>query len=135
MNMKFEMRSLKSSDMFTMFGILSKIGFTDIKDKLNPERIKEFAATFNQNNEETTDEQFSYIGFNVIMEVVEIVMKNLPKCEKEIYKFLSDLTGKTAKEIENLDIATFTEMVIAVIKKDEFKDFFKVVSGLFKPEN
>lgn len=133
--MKFEMRSLKSSDMFVMFGILSKIGFTDIKEKLTPDRIKDFAASFKQDGEKPSEEQFTYIGFNVIMEVVEIVMKNLPKCEKEIYTFLANLTGMTAKQIAGLDIATFTEMIIAVLKKEEFKDFFKVVSGLFKQEN
>ena len=59
-------------------------------------------------------------------------MKNLPKCEKEIYSFLAGLSGMTAKEIADLDMVTFTEIVIAVVRKEEFQDFFKVVSGLFK---
>ena len=36
-NMTFEFRELKSSDMFPMFKILSKMGFKDLKGKMiNP---------------------------------------------------------------------------------------------------
>ena len=38
----------------------------------------------------------------------------------------------TVKEIGNLDMVTFTEMIVAVVQKQEFKDFFRVVSKLFK---
>ena len=36
------------------------------------------------------------------------------------------------KEIAELDMVTFTEMIVAFFKKDEFKDFIGVVSKLFK---
>ena len=38
---KFELRGLKSDDMFPMFGILSKIGFKDLKTNLTPDRVTE----------------------------------------------------------------------------------------------
>lgn len=72
------------------------------------------------------------VGVSVVMEVVSIIMKNLPSCKNEIYTFLSGLSGMTVKEIGNLDMVTFTEMIVAVVQKQEFKDFFKVVSKLFK---
>lgn len=74
----------------------------------------------------------SGLGVSVVMEVVSIIMKNLPSCKNEIYTFLSGLSGMTVKEIGNLDMVTFTEMIVAVVQKQEFKDFFKVVSKLFK---
>lgn len=121
--MKFELRTLKSDDLFPMFSILSKIGFQDLKDLLTPEKLKDF----NQDSENTT-----MLGMSVVMELVSVIMQNLPSCKDEIYKFLSGLSGMSIKEISNLDIATFTEMIIAVVQKTEFKDFFKVVSKLFK---
>ena len=128
---KFELRELKSADLFPMFGILSKIGFKDLKDSLSVDTIKTMIDSVNGKSEDN-DTQTTILGFGIIMEVVEVIMKNLPKCEKEIYSFLAGVSGMTAKEIADLDVATFTEMVIAVVQKEEFKDFFKVVSGLFK---
>ena len=128
---KFELRELKSADLFPMFGILSKIGFKELKDSLSVDTIKTMVDSVNGKAEDS-DTQTTILGFGIIMEVVEVIMKNLPKCEKEIYSFLAGLSGMTAKEIADLDMVTFTEMVIAVIQKDEFKDFFRVVSGLFK---
>lgn len=128
---KFELRELKSADLFPMFGILSKIGFKELKDSLSVDTIKTMVDSVNGKAEDS-DTQITLLGFGIIMEVVEVIMKNLPKCEKEIYSFLAGVSGMTAKEIADLDMVTFTEMVIAVIQKDEFKDFFRVVSGLFK---
>lgn len=132
----FELRQLKSSDMFVMFGILNKIGFKDIKAKLTPERVKELSATFKKGaSEAEQNEQMTFIGFSIIMDIVEIIMNNLPSCEKDIYTFLANLSGKTQKEIADLDMVTFTKMIVAVLQKEEFKDFIKVVSELFNQGN
>ena len=47
-------------------------------------------------------------------------------------KGLSSLSGMDKKEIESLPMVTFAEMVIDVFRKQEFMDFFKLVSTLFK---
>ena len=127
--MEFELRKLKADDMFPMFTILSKIGFSDLKEILTPEKVKEMTSAFNQ--EEGSEDLSTFLGFNIIFTAVEIIMKNLPSCKKEIYSLLSSLSGLTATAIADLDMVTFTEMVIAVVRKDEFKDFFKVVAKLF----
>ena len=128
---KFELRGLKSDDMFPMFGILSKIGFKDLKNSLTPDRVTELTSAF-QKQEGDTNDMSTYLGFNIMIEAVEIIMKNLPSCKMEIYTLLSSLSGMTVKQIADLDMVTFTEMIIAVVQKEEFKDFFKVVAKLFK---
>lgn len=129
---KFELRGLKSDDMFPMFGILSKIGFKDLKNNLTPERVTELTNAFKKQDDSNPVDMSTYVGFNIMLEVVEIIMKNLPNCKVEIYNLLSSLSGMTVKQISNLDMVTFTEMIIAVVQKEEFKDFFKVVAKLFK---
>lgn len=129
---KFELRTLKSADMFPMFGILSKIGFKELKDRFTPDRITSLVSAMN--GESNVDGQ-TIVGFNLIFEVVEVIISNLPSCEKEIYKFLSGISGMSEKELAELPMVDFTELIIAVIQKDEFKDFFKVVSGLFNQKN
>lgn len=129
--MEFELRTLKSDDLFPMFGILSKIGFKDLKEIITPDKIKDMKSMISQNDDENTDAT-TMLGVSVVMEIVSIIMKNLPSCKNEIYTFLSGLSGMTVKEIAELDMVTFTEMIVAVVQKQEFKDFFKVVSKLFK---
>ena len=129
---KFELRGLKSDDMFPMFAILSKIGFKDLKNSLTPDRITEITSAFQKQGDSNANDMSTYLGFNIMLEVVEIIMKNLPSCKVEIYTLLSSLSGMTVKQISNLDMVTFTEMVVAVVQKEEFKDFFKVVAKLFK---
>lgn len=130
---KFVLRELKADDMFPMFGILSKIGFKDLKEIMTPDKIKDITKAFNSDDEKKDDVDMSTVlGFNLVLEVAEIIMKNLPSCKTDLYKFLASVAGMSTKEIADLSMGDFAELVIEVIQKDEFKDFFKAVSKLFK---
>lgn len=133
--MTYELRELKSCDMFPMFKILGKIGFKDLKDKLTAENVKDIMGMFNKQDEEgqekNQDDMIAFVGFNIVAELVEGVLSHLPSCEQDIYSLLASLSGMKPKDVANLPMVTFTQMIIDVIKKEEFKDFFKVVSKLF----
>lgn len=131
----FELRELKSSDIFPMFKIMGKIGFKDFKDKLTPENTKQIMTVFSENKEgeETSkDDLLAFVGVNLVADILEVIVSNLPSCEQDIYTLLAGLAGMKPKDIANLPMVTFTEMIVAVVKKEEFKDFFRVVSKLFK---
>jgi hypothetical protein len=89
------------------------------------------AATGGENKENAT----AIVGVSVILEIANVIIGNIPKCETEIYQMLSQTSDLSVKQVKELDFATFAEMVIDFIKKEEFKDFIKVVSRLFKPVN
>lgn len=127
------MRNLKSTDIFPMVGILNKIGFSDIKDMLTPEKVKDLIkAMKNQDKEDEEDVDISTIlGFNLIFEVATIIFANLMKCKDDLYTFLSDVSEQSIKELEDLPPADFLELIIEVLQKPEFGDFFKVVSKFF----
>ena len=72
------------------------------------------------------------IGADIMLNVVGVVIENLPKCENDIYKFLSMVSNLSEKEVKSLSMADFTQMIIDVIKKEDFADFIKVVFTLFK---
>ena len=131
--MDFELRKLQSDDLFPMFGIMSKIGFKDLKEIITPDKIKDMISQMdNEENADKDTDATTMLGVSVVMEIVSIIIKNLPSCKNEIYSFLAGVSGMTVKEIGKLDMVTFTEMIVAVVQKLEFKDFFKVVSKLFK---
>ena len=129
----YTFRKLNSTDTFLMFKIIGKIGVNEFAACFEKDTVKQMiiAATGGENKENAT----AIVGVSVILEIANVIIGNLPKCEAEIYQMLSQTSDLTVKQVKELDFATFAEMVIDFIKKEEFKDFIKVVSRLFKPVN
>ena len=127
----YTFRELKSKDVFLMSKIIGKIGMNEFTACFEKDGIKNMIASFTGENKETADFA-SVVGISVILEIANVILGNLPKCETEIFQMLSNVSGMSIKEIEDLDMVTFADMVIEFVKKEEFKDFIKVVSKLFK---
>lgn len=123
------LRTLKSSDLFIVVGILNKIGFKEMKKIFTPENLSLLKDRV-QGEDKDLDAS-SVLGFNIIMDVAQIVLDNLPKIEGDLYRFLGSLTDTTADEIRDLPLPDFADLLVQVIKKPEFPDFFKAVSRLF----
>ncbi len=130
----YTLRSLQGADIFPMSAIIKKIGVKEFKNAFQDEEIKDLVKSINS-GEISKDAAANQAGMAVILNIVDVVLGNLPRAEKDIYKFLSSLSGMKPDEVAALPMATFTGMVIDVIQKDEFKDFIKVVSRLFKSAN
>lgn len=130
----YTLRSLQGADIFPMSAIIKKIGVKEFKNAFQDEEIKDLVKSINS-GEISKDAAANQAGVAVILNIVDVVLGNLPRAEKDIYKFLASLSGMKPDEVAALPMATFTGMVIDVIQKDEFKDFIKVVSRLFKSAN
>ena len=130
----YTLRSLQGADIFPMSAIIKKIGVKEFKNAFQDEEIKDLVKSINS-GEISKDAAANQAGMAVILNIVDVVLGNLPRAEKNIYKFLASLSGMKPDEVAALPMATFTAMVIDVIQKDEFKDFIKVVSRLFKSAN
>ena len=114
--MEFNLRKFNTSDVFKMIRIISKCG------------ISEFKKCFMLAGKgKSVDE----IGMIAMTEIIGIIADNLPKCEKEIYAFLSGISGIPEKEIEQLEPAETVNMIYEITHKDEFSDFFTAVSRFF----
>lgn len=130
----YTLRSLQGADIFPMSAIIKKIGVKEFKNAFQDEEIKGLVQSIN-NGDMSKDAAANQAGMAVILNIADVVLGNLPRAEKDIYKFLASLSGMKPDEVAALPMATFTGMVIDVIQKDEFKDFIKVVSRLFKSAN
>lgn len=120
----YELRPLTADDVFPMFKIISKIGIKEFKACFDSPDVKKAIANGGAD--------LNAIGLSVAIDVAGLVIDHLPNCKDDIYLLLSQLSGMAKKEIATLPMLTFTEMIIDVVKKDEFKDFFQRVSKLFK---
>lgn len=124
------MRNLKSTDIFPMVGILNKIGFSEIRDIITPEKLTGLLS--DDKDQEDSVDLSTILGFNLIFEIATIILKNLTKCKDDLYSFLSDVSGFSIEDLENQTPAEFLQLIIDVLKKPEFGDFFKVVSNFIK---
>lgn len=100
------MRELKTSDIFKMSKILSKINIKlDVKDK--------------------TQEQ---VGGEMILAIGE----NLHLAENEVNEFMADMVGITAKEFSDLPISKTIKYFEEFKNLEGIKDFFKSAGQLMK---
>ena len=142
----YTFRKLSSPDIFPMFKIIGKIGLKEFTAAIDKDVLKELIASFTAENTEASENEaevaenteaniwgdFAVNGASVILGVADVIFKRLPSCESDIYQILSQTSNLSVEEVKALDFATFAGMVIDFIKKEEFKDFIKVVSKLFK---
>lgn len=120
----YELRTLCAEDVFPMFKIISKIGIKEFKSCFESEDVKAVI------NGEQAD--LNAVGLAVAVDIAGVIMANIPNAKEDIYLFLSQISNMSKDDIKELPISTFAEMIIDVVKKEEFKDFFGVVSKLFK---
>ena len=125
----YTFRTLNATDTFLMFKILSKIGINEFAESFGKESIQKMVATLTGEGGVTNFARTA--GIAVTLEIANVILGNIPKCEREIYQMLSNTSNLTVEQVMALDFPTFAAMVIDFIKKDEFKDFIKVVSALF----
>lgn len=123
----YQLRPLCAKDIFPMSKIISKIGISEFSKSLDSDDIKSMVKSKKADIET--------IGLKVIMSLTDVVLQNLSTCEKDIYTLLASLSSKKVKDIEELPISVFAEMVIDVVSRAEFKDFIKVVSKSFNSIN
>ena len=125
----YTFRKLKSIDVFLMAKVISKIGINEFAGCFESEPVKNALARLTKN---ASDEDVTAVGISVILELANVILCNISKCENEIYQLLAQVSDMKLENVKELDAAVFFEMIIDFVKKDEFKDFFKVASKLFK---
>lgn len=115
--MEYTLRELKATDMGQVCKIISLIGAKEFKDAFDVTGMK--------------DADPQAVGVEVIFGIAGVVVENLPKAQSEVDKFLSSLTGMKVKEIQEMNFADYGDLIVQVITKDDFKDFFSHVMKLF----
>lgn len=129
----YEFRKLGAPDIFLMTKIISTIGIKEFKACLESDAIKDMVQNAMVEGKENGNSNIISIGAGVVLEVANVILCNLPKCENDIYQMLAQTSNLSVDEIKAPGNAVmFFEMVIDFIKKEEFRDFIQVVSRLFK---
>lgn len=126
-----ELRNLQATDIFLIVKILNKIGYEKIRKEINVDEImsvREKLSTTDDEKKKTS--LIAEYGVNVVMSVLGILLENLPLIEQDLYNFVGSVAGIKAKDVAKMDINKFVDLLIEIINKEEFKDFFKRASKL-----
>lgn len=127
--MEYKLRKLKATDAFLIIKLINKFGIIEFKKCFNANDIAKLA----ENKEGLSKEELTEkVGFNIILSCISVIFENIDKCENEVFEFLSAVSNLNRKQVECLSLAELAQMIIEIFQKDEFKDFYKVVSGLLK---
>ena len=127
--MEYNMRNLQATDIFSVVKILNGIGLKNIKESIDFEEINKIRKGMTEDN---ADAVTSQVGVNVVMSIATVILENLPKVENDLYNFIGSVIDMKAKDIAKMDMGDFMDVLIAIIQKEEFKDFFKRASKLIK---
>lgn len=124
----YTLRPLETTDMFPMFKLLNKMGFKEFKENEGLKKVVFMFSGGTVNGKVDVDA----LGIDIFFEIAAIIVDAIPKIETELYTLLSSVAGVKPEDIKKQSPAVTMEMIIDFVKKEEFKDFFKVVSKLFK---
>ena len=127
--MEYNMRNLQATDIFSVVKILNGIGLKNIKESIDFEEINKIRKGMTEDN---ADAVTSQVGVNVVMSIATVILENLPNVESDLYNFIGSVIDMKAKEVAKMDMGEFMDVLIAIIQKDEFKDFFKRASKLIR---
>ena len=117
---EYELRPMVASDMGAVCKIITAIG------------IRQFKECFNMKDFENIDKNsVKSIGVGVFFDIAGIVISNIPKAEREIQAFVASLTGLQMSDIEKMPFAEYGELIVRIVTKDDFRDFFGRVMKLF----
>ena len=105
------MRKLKTADMFSLSRILKKM---NVKKE-----IKEIATNVSGLAKKDKEKAEQLMQIDLMM----IFVENIGSAEKEINKLLGELTGKTAKEIEALELPELMKLFKELINQEGVGNF------------
>lgn len=131
-NKSYELRTLCAKDIFLMSKIISKIGIKEFSKSFQSEDTKHLIQTLQGDTEQDAT---TIVGVSVVLEIATVILENLPNCEQELYGLLASLSGMAKEDISKLPMDVFLKMIVDVIRKEEFTNFIRAVSGLLKSES
>lgn len=114
---KYNLRPLVATDMGQICKIITAVGVRQFKEAFNQDDIK--------------GKSVEAAGIDVLLGIAGIAFSNIPKAEEEIQTFVASVTGMSLDQVRNLPFADYGEIILDIVTKQEFQDFFGRVMKLF----
>lgn len=115
----YKLRSLQAKDLFLLTRVISALGIKKLAEVFN-EKVDVAAVTESAEAEDAVRD----IGYGTVIEIVGIVIDNLPNCQNDLFKFLAAISNLNEKQVSTLPLGDFVNMITDVVQMQEFRDFF-----------
>lgn len=115
-------RALKGTDIYLMTSIIGKIGVRNIARCMDTFEVKQAMQENEGEDEETKKAQ---IGTLIFYGVVDVLLEKMEKCEDKICRLLANLYDMTDEEVRELNATDYLDMLIDMVKDENFVDFFR----------
>lgn len=114
---KYNLRPLVATDMGQICKIITAVGVRQFKEAFKQDDIK--------------GKSVEAAGLDVLLGIAGIAFSNIPKAEDEIQTFVASVTGMSLDQVRQLPFADYGEIILDIVTKQEFQDFFGRVMKLF----
>lgn len=114
---KYNLRPLVATDMGQICKIITAVGVRQFKEAFKRDDIK--------------GKSVEAAGLDVLLGIAGIAFSNIPKAEDEIQTFVASVTGMSLDQVRQLPFADYGEIILDIVTKQEFQDFFGRVMKLF----
>ena len=128
--MEYTLRKPKATDIFVVSKIIKGVGLKNVPKCFNSDEINLIKKSMS--GEKLSDETRSQVRITIMVSIGDLILDKLDDVKDDVIKLMSLLSGLKTKEIEDLSLVDFAEMLMAIIKNPDFVDFIKVVLKSFK---
>lgn len=115
-------RDLKGKDIYLMTSLISKIGVRNVAKCMN---VLEVQEAMRDGEGEPSDDAKAKIGTMVFVGFIDLLMEKMEDCEGAIRKLLSRMYDMPEAEVDELDANDYLDMLIDIVKGENFADFFR----------
>lgn len=124
----YVLHELQAQHLFLLTRVISKLDLKSLASifasKVDVTKVAE--------DGQADEDAVRNIGYDTIIEIVGMVIENLPNCQNDLFKFLAAISNLNEKQVAALPLNHFVNMVSDVVRKDEFADFFTACAKFLK---
>ena len=119
-----ELRKLQATDLFSMVKIINGVGVKKIIDAIDVKGITEAKKKIKADGS-NKNAIYREVGLNAFMSAGNVILENIPLIEYDLYQFVGSVANMKKEEVATMDMGEFMDLLIEIVNKEEFKDFFK----------
>ena len=122
-------RKLGVGDLMPAVRIVGKIGVSDFKKCFSADTVKNMIKNGTPDGE-TSDVMIEKIGFETVLNALDVLLVNIPKCEQDMYEFMASMCQVSVDEFKEFPPSAFVDVLQEIFTAEAAKDFFSHVSRL-----
>lgn len=115
-------RQLNSEDLFPLTTIIVKLGLNEFKTVFSDPSV---FSVFEKDGKGNTAKAVS-----LSLDIVGVILTNLPKAEKEIYSFMASVSGQSEEQLRKMKASEFIGAVADFIHSEGTRDFGRALGKL-----